>query len=622
MRLVFLVFFFVFNTQAAIAGSVDDFIREATELQLAQHPIWLALLHYKREVLSNRVISQADDDRFFLSESGKTQPQAELEADIKAFLKPAERGHKQCSFPARWFWLKQQLGLSSKYDVSCPRLDAWLANVATQRLTLVFPSMYLGNPGSMFGHTFLRFDGDEALLLSQALNYAAAIDPDDNLLSYAYNGLFGGYKGVFLMRSYFEMVQLYSNIENRDIWEYQLDYSPAEIKQLARHTWELIDIRFDYFFFRENCSYRLLAMLDTVRPQAELTADSAFLLSAVPVDTVRALDEKNLIKQRHYRPSLASQLQTDFAQHQSGEAQWVLQLAEGDQHITGIPVTDILAQIKDESTQIAVLEQAYTLLQFRHQADGSRAEEILTARSRLTGKKLSHVNTPTSPELGHASARFAIGGGRQNQRSYVDIVLRPAFHDLVDAPLGYVEGSEINILDTRFRWFPDDDLVLLESLRFFNVVSLNPVSDWYTPLSWQLDIGLERMWFDKNNSDMAFVTRGGAGYSTRLSATTVFAMAVLEVGISDEYAKSYNALAGIQLGASILFEGGQVLLLAEEDEAFSGFELDKASISAELQFNLAVNSALRLAYRKTRYQALDDENWDDEDWFIRLQWYF
>jgi hypothetical protein len=121
---------------------------------------------------------------------------------------------------------------------------------------------------------------------------------------------------------------------------------------------------------------------------------------------------------------------------------------------------------------------------------------------------------------------------------------------------------------------------------------------------------------------MAFLTRGGGGYSYRLSDTTVFAMVVLEANISDEYAKAYSALAGVQAGASILFAGGQMLLLAETDETFSGFELDKSSVSAELQFNLAANSALRLAYRKTRYEALDYGGRDDEDWFVRLQYYF
>ena len=158
------------------AGLADDYIEQARQAQLGQHPAWLALLHYKEEVLTGQFISQADDDLFFRSAQGKADPQAELEADLKAFLMPAGIDHSQCFLPARWHWLKQQLGISSQYDVSCPKLKAWMDSVSTDRLTLVFPAMYLNNPGSAFGHTFLRFDSPGSIMLSQTINYAAAYD--------------------------------------------------------------------------------------------------------------------------------------------------------------------------------------------------------------------------------------------------------------------------------------------------------------------------------------------------------------------------------------------------------------------------------------------------------------
>ena len=594
------------------AGLADDYIEQARQAQLGQHPAWLALLHYKKEALTGQFISQADDDLFFRSAQGKTDPQAELEADIKAFLMPSAPGHSQCLLPARWHWLKQQLGISSQYDVSCPKLKAWMDSVSTDRLTLVFPAMYLNNPGSTFGHTFLRFDNPDSIMLSQTINYAAAYDAEDSLLTYTYNGLFGGYQGVFITRQYFETVQIYSNIENRDIWEYQLDYSPDEIRQLARHNWEVTGIRFDYFFFRENCSYRLLGMLDAVKPEGNLTMGDAFSWYAIPVDTVRALDEKQLILNKQYRPSLASELQAGFKHRQAGESDWVIQLVDGE-----LSVTELEAKVSSELRRVEIYELAYTLLQFRGQAHSGLAEDILDARSLLSRRAVVNTDDPVPPEIGHKSARFALGGGKQNSESYMDFVIRPAFHDLVDSPLGYVEGSEINVMDTRLRWFPDDNKVRLESLRFFNIVSLTPVTDWYTVPSWQLDIRLERTRLDEKTSDLAFVTRGGGGYSARWANTTLFAMALLEANISGDYEDDYSLLAGAQLGASTQLGFGQVLLLVESDEPVAGFELNRDSVSAELQYNLATNTALRLGYKKIRY-----DDFDDEDWFVRLQQYF
>lgn len=606
----------VYADSPASTDLVNTYLQRAEQAKLWQHPAWLALLHYKKEVFTRQFISQADDDLFFRSTTGKTDPQAELLANIEALLRPSAVGHAQCLFPARWHWLKQALGISSGYDVSCPRLDAWLDSVATDKLTLVFPAMYLGNPGSTFGHTFLRFDGPGSIMLSQTINYAAAYDPEDSLPAYVYKGLFGGYQGVFASRHYFETVQLYSNIENRDIWEYQLDYSPGEIRQLARHTWELRGIRFDYYFFRENCSYRLLGMLDAVKPEGELTTGNAFPLHAIPVDTVRALDEKNLILKKRYRASLASQLQTGFSSQNREVAIWALKLAEGE-----LSVGELEAQVISDSQRIEIYELAYTLLQFRNQSESQIAGEILNARSRLSsrlsGQSQTVVELEIPPENSHESARLALGGGKQNGQSYLDMAIRAAFHDLVDAPLGYVEGSAINVLDTRLRWLPEDDKLQLESLRFFNIVSLTPVSDWYAPMSWQLDIGLQRARLATKSSDMAFITRTGAGYSARWADTTVFAMAILEANISDDYADDYSLLVGAQLGASILLGFGQALFLVETDEPFSGFELDRDVYSAELQYNLTTNTAIRAGYRKNRYDFFDDK-----DWFIRLQRYF
>ena len=609
------------TARAESAAEFASLVQQARVADLGWHPSWLALLHYKQAAFWGSVSSQADDDTFFFAEQGSAEPQAELEASLRAMLLPPSEGHAQCLFPARWHWLKQQLSLSSDYDVACPKLDRWMSRVGTDGLSLIFPSMFLGNPGSSFGHTFLRFDGGDSVMLSQALNYAARNDPDDGMVAYVYNGVFGGYTGIFQVRSYFETVQVYSDIENRDIWEYQLDFSAEEIRQLARHVWEVTDIDFDYFFFRENCSYRLLALLDAVKADANLTAANAFPMYAIPVDTVRALDEKNWVLKKSYRPSLASQLHAGMDKLTSLQRSLVIQLAEEE-----LMVEQLDEQPLTGAQKVEVLEQAYTLFQFRGQADIEQASSILVARSRLPARhEAVTLASPEPPEAGHASARLAYGVGRehllQTDKPFVDLQLRLAFHDLVDAPLGYVKGSEINVMDTQLRWLPEEDRVRLESLRFFNIVSLSPVSDWYAPLSWQLDVRLQRQQLTPLDSDMAFLVRGGGGYSLDLSGMTLFAMAMIEADASDHYTDGYSLLAGGQLGMLFDLGVGQMLLQAENLSATSGFEIGKESYSAELQFNLAKDLGLRLGYKKNSYEILDQKN-SDEVWSIKLHHYF
>ena len=110
------------------------------------------------------------------------------------------------------------------------------------------------------------------------------------------------FAGVFAMLPYYMKVREYSDLENRDLWEYELDFSPEEVERVLRHAWELLPAYFEYYFFDENCSYHLLALLQVARPELDLTAP--FRLWALPVDTVRVLtSEPGLVRRIVYRPA-------------------------------------------------------------------------------------------------------------------------------------------------------------------------------------------------------------------------------------------------------------------------------------------------------------------------------
>ena len=209
------------------------------------------------------------------------------------------------------------------------------------------------------------------------------------------------------------------------------------------------------------------------------------------------------------------------------------------------------------------------------------------------------------------------GGGRRDGDGFIELSIRPGFHDLADRPDGFVDGAEINVLDTRLRWFGDSDTLRLEQLRFFNVVSLSPVQRWTMPLSWQFDIELDRTFLDEMQSTLALVTRGGVGFSLRRQALDGYAMLMLEAAYSDRFERDYTLLAGLQLGAGYDFVGGRLRLFVEPDTAVAGFDRDRDALGAELQIDLGVDTALRLSSRRKRY-----DTFDDTDWSGRVQWYF
>src|SRR4051812_31684940 len=142
---------------------VDRLVRLAHDQHLASNEEWIRLLHYRKTLFGNWE-SEADADTFFNAPNGKTDPEAELAATVRAFFAPevAEQkktqlgptglklDHPLCRFPARFAYLDEQL----RFDWSqLPKLDCkgyreFLGLLKPKGLTLVFSSYYLNNPAS------------------------------------------------------------------------------------------------------------------------------------------------------------------------------------------------------------------------------------------------------------------------------------------------------------------------------------------------------------------------------------------------------------------------------------------------------------------------------------------
>ena len=100
---------------------------------------------------------------------------------------------------------------------------------------------------------------------------------------------------------YYEKIKEYNNLEQRDIWEYDLDLTQEQIDRLVLHAFELKDSYSDYFFFKENCSYNILWLLEVARYDLNLV--SHFIFKTVPLDSIKILKPYNLIKDSRFRYS-------------------------------------------------------------------------------------------------------------------------------------------------------------------------------------------------------------------------------------------------------------------------------------------------------------------------------
>ena len=458
---------------------------------LAADPQWLALLHFGRSGEDYNRSSYVDDPAFFLAADGARNPAAELAASLSAL---EEQPALRCRFIARFQWLRTRGLLGAASAQHCTEYWQWREQINAGQAALVFASSYLNSPSSMYGHTFLRLDPKgyraDSALLSYAVNYAALVPEHDGSLLFAWRGMSGGYPGHFSLQPYVEKLQEYSRLENRDVWEYELNLTDDELDRLLAHLWELQDINFDYYFMDENCSFRLLELLEVARPGLNLTGD--FPLHAIPVDTVRSVRDAGLVGDITYRPSRQRELDSLLQVLSPEQRTAVLRLADR------ADAEDSAAfQQRPEAEQYRLLLAAYRLLRYRHDREARdsavarRSFALLRAINALprTAKPDTDTPRPPQPDKGHRTALAALAFGQWDSRHYGELNLKLTYHDLLDPIAGYPPDASLNMLSATLRRAEGESLQL-RRLALVDIRSLAPRNRFFRPVSWQARGGL------------------------------------------------------------------------------------------------------------------------------------
>ena len=235
---------------------METLLERAEQMDLYEDEYWRTLLHYKRTPFGTK--SLIDDPKFFLAADGRIDPESELKATIRALFQ--EEGNETeeviCRFIGRYVWLREKLG-ADEIGIpvtTCRKFQQTMDRIKPRAATLIFPTSFINSPASMFGHTLLRIETVyESKLLSLAVNYSATTDETNGFL-FAFKGIFGFYEGYFSIFPYYDKVEDYNDIDQRDIWEYPLALTEEEVLRMLLHLWELQSIYSYYYFFDENCS--------------------------------------------------------------------------------------------------------------------------------------------------------------------------------------------------------------------------------------------------------------------------------------------------------------------------------------------------------------------------------
>ena len=482
------------GANVAQAAKDPSFSHQMAEVAVSTH--WLRLLHYYKSFLSGQTRSKLEGPDFFFSPQGQVDPLAELQASIRAFSSSSPdlavghlKQHPQCAFPERFRFLNQELNLRIP-AVSCPLYEEFLKKFRARSTAVVFSNAHMSTPTAMFGHTFLKIISDrKSDLLDYGISFAAKTEEDG--LGFIYRAVVGAYAGQFSLVPYYIKVNEYVNSASRDLWEYDLSLTQAETVSLISHVWEIENNSwFNYYFIDDNCSYQLLAALEAVKPEWDLTSGWLFV---TPTEMVKRLMHlPGAVTRIRYRPSLRKKFLQKYKKLTSEERELFFKLKDGE----------IAAQnIKDP----VLLDATALELQYEKQkGDPDFAVEkqenfkkLLLRRSEF-GEELSpaqginaYADPPDDePETGHEPSRIGIAAGVQTQsnmsnRPFQEISYKFAYHDLLNNDRGYYRFSQFDFPWFTLRYVPETSSLSVERVDLFAIASFSPMSFLDQTISWK-----------------------------------------------------------------------------------------------------------------------------------------
>ena len=499
-------------------SSLERLQARADDLGLYRERSWQVLLHYV-EPHPGVYQSKIDDPVFFISPTGRTDAKAELAATLRSiFLAPEKDGeHVACRFPARFEWLKERLALETSElpAFSCTERDKALESVEAKSAVLVFPVGHINSPASMFGHTLIRIDGSsKSNLISYAANYSANTT-DTNGFKYAWKGLTGRYKGYYSMMPYYLKVKEYNDLEHRDMWEYQLNLSPEQVRKMLNHIWELQKIHSSYYFLDENCSYNLLFLIEAANPELHLTEQTGIFV--LPTQTVRIVMDSGLVEDVRYRPSQGTKIKKIVSLMRADDRSRAFDLALA----TARPESLNAGEIPDDRRK-KILDLAAEYVQLRY-ARKELAKDvysrlylgILRERSRLGSEPGDdyRIEEPSRPESGHGTTMASLGGGVRRGDGFAELKVRPEFHGLLDPDDGYLRGAQIKFLDTALRYYPASEQLQLKTLHVLDILSISPRDKFFTPVSWKVNTGFDTQALRNGKDYLIYRLNTGGGFA-------------------------------------------------------------------------------------------------------------
>lgn len=552
-------------------------------LDLSRDATWLRLLHYQGGGTKSAIHSP----EFFLALEGNTDAAAELHATIHALKVPViygrEDDHAACRFPARRLWLETRIsGLRNELqsvlkELNCPAFVEWGDPRDIDSISLMFANGYLGNPASYYGHLFLKFNSKksgQSYLLDKTENFGALDVKGDNPVQYIVKALVGGYDGGFSQIDFFYHDATYTENEFRDLWEYRLDLTPEEVRFLIAHAWEIHRKRYTYFFFHDNCAFRVAEVLELLKDVKAVPTSAPWVIPQEVVKVVAAQSRhgRPLVRERRLHPSRQSRLYQGFKALNTEQQLLVQSIV-----MQKITLSDPSVKSQLEADQARMADTLLDYYQFTSGSTDAAGEKtlpeayftVLNARFGLppvvTATRIGAADAKDAPDVGHSAGWVQIGLGSQEGAGPVQTIrIRPAYYDDLDSDAAQAPWSGLSMGDLTLE--RQRDTVQVKKLDF---VAINSNRPSVTGLpgdggaGWAARIGMEKQSLACTD---CLVLRLQGDYRKVFSLPISNSMVALGLGGGVQSNRNHEgmALSSVSLKLSKRFQNGSHVNFSQE----------------------------------------------------------
>jgi hypothetical protein len=522
------LFLFTISTQYAFSMPLSQIsYPEEVVQQVSESATWQTLLHIKNN-------SPKITDYSFLLSAPDFTSENELLATLQAFTQNPNASF--CRFPARHLFLSQYFELPEiKLDPDitiqqCRDFSTYLKKVPSDQLSLVYASEVLSSASSMMGHVFLKTAGtnNNGNEVAHSVSFFTQYDTF-NPFTLIYDGLIGGMEGFFIVRPYNKDLQRYSEKEQRNVFEYQINFDEFSASLVMMHIWELKDIEIRYLFQSYNCATLTLYVLSLGDP----TLRDAEKLFVSPADVVKAMYTRNLLN--NSAVTLANQ--------------WRIRMLEEalDDEVKSA-VKDVLFQetsiqiFADYGPRVRVLALDYlknlsqtTYIKDMHSAPNMAKlqNDIAKFEAQMLSAQISSIDFQQykNPINSQQDSILGVNSITQNSSQYVDFTFLPASHYFTARNEQFFSESELKIGEIILRINPKLGTLDIQELTLYSVASLVPSSSLQPETSGNFYFGYKQS-YNKNLQEDGYITMSGGIGKTYKIHRDVILYGILDVGLS------------------------------------------------------------------------------------------